>query len=142
VVRTKLVSNGCTLFVLFALALLGCGDSGGKHPDGGVTVDGLLVGLCTSDEQCDGGWFCDRGTCTQVSADLILSPYGALCSEPVILPGTDMTAPSVIDKCRGLYICIEGRCRSCIDTMECLVPRICQTGTEKYRGSYCGMDPG
>lgn len=56
---------------------------------------------CTKDEQCGDG-FCDRGQCAAIWT--CHTSYGQRC---------------VSDDWCSHYLCLEGRCRSCISTAEC-----------------------
>ena len=92
---------------------------------------------CAKDDQCGSGWFCDRGTCAEISAHLDVSPYGAECAPAVTVPASDFGPPRIIDKCRGTYLCREGRCRSCLVTSECTMSTECRAGGDRYLGKYC-----
>src|SRR5262249_31272263 len=59
---------------------------------------------CTGDAQCGDG-FCDRGRCAPLwSGD---PAYGKRCEA------------SSADPCSGRYLCLQGRCRSCVSDAEC-----------------------
>jgi hypothetical protein len=88
---------------------------------------------CTKDEQCGDG-FCDRGRCAPMSTR---SPYGRRCE---VLP--------TIHQC-GVYLCLDGRCRSCVSVAECVKEmndpdslcdhfRSREEFPEELRGRSCG----
>jgi hypothetical protein len=117
-----------TLFIALSIAPLACVRGAAKSSDASV---------CTKDDQCGIGWFCDRGTCAEISADFAVSPYGAECAPPVTVPASDFGPPRIIDKCRGAYLCLEGRCKSCLVTSECTMSNECRAGGDRYLGKYC-----
>lgn len=57
---------------------------------------------CANDEQCGDG-FCDRGHCAAIWTCNL--EYGQRCEEP--------------QRCGAYYVCVDGRCRSCISDSEC-----------------------
>lgn len=57
---------------------------------------------CTKDEQCGDG-FCDRGHCAAIWTCTV--EYGQRCEDD--------------QKCGVHYLCLEGRCRSCVTDAEC-----------------------
>lgn len=57
---------------------------------------------CTKDEQCGDG-FCDRGQCAAIWTCYV--EYGQRCEED--------------QKCGAYYLCLDGRCRSCVADSEC-----------------------
>lgn len=58
---------------------------------------------CTKDEECGDG-FCDRGRCAAIWT--WSSSYGQRCKEA--------------RHCSIVYLCIDGRCRSCVSDAECV----------------------
>jgi len=68
--------------------------------------------ICREDSECGDG-FCDRGRCAPIWEDR----YGQRCS---------MTC-----QCQP-FLCIEGRCRSCLHHTDCVV---------HVSASVCGKDP-
>lgn len=57
---------------------------------------------CTKDEQCGDG-FCDRGRCGAIWTCTV--EYGQRCEND--------------EKCGVHYLCMDGRCRSCVSDGEC-----------------------
>lgn len=117
-----------TLFIALSIAPLACARHAAETSDASV---------CTKDGQCGSGRFCDRGVCAQISADGVVSPYGWECEPPVTEPATDFGPPRIIDKCWGAYLCIEGRCKSCLVGSECTMAKECRAGGDRFLGKYC-----
>lgn len=58
---------------------------------------------CSKDKECGDG-FCDRGRCAAIWTSGI--SYGQRCK--------------VAGDCAAIYLCIDGRCRSCVSDAECI----------------------
>lgn len=58
---------------------------------------------CTKDDECGDG-FCDRGRCAAIWTGG--ESYGQKC-------GRD-------ERCAAVYLCLDGRCRSCVSDDECV----------------------
>jgi hypothetical protein len=89
---------------------------------------------CTSDGECASG-FCDRNVCRAPSGIL-----GRPC-EPA--PRTkDGLRDAMLNVC-GAYLCVEGRCRSCVSDGECRAelgsPRCYESKGDP--GRRCGNPP-
>jgi len=108
------------LATLLALTATACGASSKEAADcssracddaGPASADARSG--CASDQECDTG-FCDRtGACGEPDFG---SGFGTPCTRP---PETALGTPeSKLDTC-GAYLCLEGRCRSCVDDREC-----------------------
>lgn len=72
---------------------------------------GALEASCSRDEQCLTG-FCDRTQCAEVIAQ---HGIGGICGPVPIGPAGVVFSP--LDFCP--YLCVDGRCRSCLSAEEC-----------------------
>lgn len=109
-----------------------------QETNGGISIKDSGVSIPSScDRPCAAGWFCDRGTCAEMSRDFAQSPYGAECQPPLFLPPDNFGGARLVDKCRQVYVCIEGRCSSCSSAMECSRSRACSAGPERFSGRIC-----
>jgi hypothetical protein len=68
---------------------------------------------CKADHDCESG-LCDRDICMDIGAPRSLS-HGEACDP---LPPMAQRSGRLEDPCGG-YICLDGRCRSCISNEEC-----------------------
>jgi hypothetical protein len=101
-------------------AAAGCGS---KQPapdlavEAGATVDAGAESApeCTLDGDCDDNRFCDRGQCATPVDEF---KYGTQCTPAPILP--EGLRDGKFHMC-GAYLCIDGRCRSCISDEECQI---------------------
>jgi hypothetical protein len=93
---------GCA--VLAVVLWLGCGAFMPRHRKGGMA--------CSKDTDCRLG-FCDRDVCVEPSR---VSNYGAVCDSrpPAVTPEPGRPDPQC-----GVFLCLEGRCRSCSTDAEC-----------------------
>jgi len=92
---------------------------------------------CNTDKECLGG-FCDRdGSCQVTPAS---SRYGTACERAPELPSGRINGD--FNTC-GPYLCIDGRCRSCLTDMECFVelgsPQCGSLPDPRFRGTSCGI---
>lgn len=71
---------------------------------------------CTKDEQCGDG-FCDRGKCAAIWTGSM--SFGQRCGEE--------------RDCGTVFLCMEGRCRSCVSDLEC-------KGKTRYQDPKCEPD--
>jgi len=84
---------------------------------------------CRADDHCKSG-LCDRGVCTDIGGQRN-QDHGEPCE-----PGpsfADRRGRWLEDSCGGGYICLDGRCRSCISNSECIYWE---------GGGTCDYDPG
>ncbi len=102
----------------------------GPNRDGGQ-----VTSACK--QSCFAGWFCDRGKCAEISHDFAMSPYGVECQPPLHLPPDDFGGGRVIDSCRGIYLCVEGRCSSCDSDSECTRSAVCTGVQGRFVGKRC-----
>jgi hypothetical protein len=83
---------------------------------------------CRKDRECGKG-FCDRGRCAPLWIGY--PEYGQTC---------EASAPA--DACRG-FLCLEGRCRSCVSDAECPKQALGDTcdrfGVPEFPGRNCGQ---
>ena len=120
-----------------SLAAVGCSDDEAPAPrDGGVDAGTAAdaSARCNRDDDCGSG-FCDRaGRCQAVDEP---TRFGMECSVPARVP--QGYAIGLLNTC-GAYLCLEGRCRSCMEDAECQIeynaPACRQLGTT--RGYRCG----
>lgn len=97
----------------WALLLLpvGCGGQATSTADGSGTMP--TSPSCRSDDDCDGGTFCDNGACVPTTRT-----FGNACILPDPDPATGK--PTAYNLPCGAYICTAGRCRSCESDEQCL----------------------
>lgn len=99
---------------------------------GQAETKGILNGQsCSLDGSCLSG-FCDAGQCAEPSG-----PFGAVCTPA---PRTsDGLRDGKLNVC-GAYLCLNGRCRSCVSDTQCKeeygAPR-CRS-LAPYPGRRCG----
>lgn len=107
-----------------------------KEPEAERQGQPLTV-VCAEDGECDEG-FCDRGFCAAASGR-DGDPYGAECIPNPVDPATGLQDTRG-DICAG-YLCLNGRCRSCADTSECiLIPEgVTCDASESRPGKSCGL---
>jgi hypothetical protein len=120
------------LCIAFSILSISCSSTASKN--------GNDRAICEKDDQCAAGQFCDRGICAITSTDPTLSPYGIECVPTIVAPGDDVSPPQAIGRCRNIYLCVDGRCRSCAARSDCQGSRECRTGGGRYSGEYC-WDP-
>jgi len=80
-----------------------------EPPEGGGAV------ACVSDGDCGDGAFCDRGlACVKLTG-------GATRGNDCVEGESSLRAKP----CGDLYLCLDGRCRSCVNDSECGSDRAC-----------------
>lgn len=106
------------------------------------------AGACTSDTECGDG-FCDRGQCAAIWTWTEF--YGQKCeslrlyhSRLCPTHGAGASAERRCDlmpPCGSQYLCIEGRCRSCVSNAECLFNGggFCFDGHNNPHARWCGI---
>ena len=75
---------------------------------------------CSDDSQCAGG-FCDRSVCasaTPIETGGLAKWYGRECSGVLVI-GQYGTTFAADPSCSPGYMCMAGRCRSCVSSREC-----------------------
>jgi len=117
--------------VLCSAAFLACGSTTRTLPE-------PAPGGCNTDADCDGG-FCDRtGRCGSVDLSST-ARFGTPCTLGPRNPNG--TANGEQNTC-GPYLCIEGRCRSCVEDSECQIeygaPTCGHLSEARWPGNSCG----
>ena len=104
-----------SLVVLAASMAVACAD---KQPALDMTAEMTtdigadMAAECSTDPECQTG-FCDRGQCAVPVPQYL---YGQQCTPAPI--GPDGLRDGTLHFC-GAYLCIDGRCRSCVSDEEC-----------------------
>lgn len=119
--KMNLVDRTWTALLAFSCCFVlgGCGSTSRALPETGPSG-------CSSDVDCSGG-FCDRtGRCGTVDVNAT-GRFGTPCTLPPRNPNG--TANGEQNTC-GSYLCINGRCRSCLEDSECQI---------EYGAPSCGQ---
>jgi hypothetical protein len=120
---------------LYAIGLGFLVTAGCEDPPQRSTAQPQVNPECGNDGDCGDARWCDRGTCAAERPEG--NPYGARCFLADVDPATGERDYRG-DVCAG-YLCIDGRCRSCLETSECSEfsdPVSCETGGRP--GKSCG----
>ena len=132
---TDSMSRVCALVLLVAAATvaLACSSTAPAQEGAGKENSSTGEGSCSVDADCASN-FCDRSKCATPGS----RNYGAACIVPEADPTTGVPNPS--DYTCGAYLCLSGKCRSCVTDSECqktLGSPTCAPGNE-WSGKACG----
>lgn len=128
--RTRGRHAGAKLVLGVAL-LAGCGSTARSRPE-------PSPGGCNTDADCGSG-FCDRtGQCSSVDVDST-ARFGTPCT---IAPRNPNGTVNGEQNTCGPYLCVEGRCRSCVEDSECQIeygaPSCGHVSEARWPGNSCG----